>query len=87
MKELKGIVDPPSKFKSYVWKHFGFPKYKVDDKVITEEMETICKLCQHVLKYVLRIILLIYLIFKYTFITVPYDRDSKPGQRAYMIYL
>ena len=46
------IVSPPAKFKSPVWKYFGFPRVKEGDKVITKETSTVCRLCSHEMKYI-----------------------------------
>ena len=44
------IGDPPAKYKSAVWKFFGFPKYKEGGITVVKETSTICRLCEHTLK-------------------------------------
>ena len=46
------IVSPPAKFKSLVWKYFGFPLVKGGEKVMTQVTLTVCRLCSQEIKYI-----------------------------------
>ena len=50
MSDIVDIAEAPAKYKSSVWRHFGFPKKKRGDHVETDLNNTICKICRHEIK-------------------------------------